>query len=72
MTFGDPNDSVLGVIMCFADTAWADCEKCLNRAPSYTVSTACPSGRTGALLYEECLLRYSDEYFASTCICDSL
>jgi hypothetical protein len=29
------------------------------------MSAACPSGRTGALLYNECLLRYSDEYFAS-------
>jgi hypothetical protein len=28
------------------------------------MSAACPSGRTGALLYNECLLRYSDEYFA--------
>ncbi|XP_066398417.1 L-type lectin-domain containing receptor kinase IX.1-like [Miscanthus floridulus] len=63
-TFGKRNDQVFGVIMCFADTAWADCKKCLDRAPSYT-STACPSGRTGALLYRECLLRYSDEYFAS-------
>jgi len=51
--------------MCFADVSWSDCKKCLNMAHSYMMSTACPSGRTGALLYNECLLRYSDEYFAS-------
>jgi len=64
-TFGVPNDEVFGVAMCFADVSWSDCKKCLNMAPSYMMSTACPSGRTGALLYNECLLRYSDEYFAS-------
>nr|CAB3489546.1 unnamed protein product [Digitaria exilis] len=59
-SYGDPRDKSFGVIWCFADIGWAECKKCLERAPSY-VSTACPRSRTGTLLYKECVLPYSDE-----------
>lgn len=61
-SYGDPRDKSFGVIWCFADIGWAECKKCLERAPSY-VSTACPRSRTGTLLYKECVLPYSDESF---------
>ncbi|RLM69850.1 putative lectin-domain receptor-like protein kinase family protein [Panicum miliaceum] len=64
ISFGDPRDEAFGIIWCFVDSSWADYKKCLDKAPSY-VSTACPNGGTGALLYKECVLRYSDESFAS-------
>ncbi|TVU06717.1 hypothetical protein EJB05_49945, partial [Eragrostis curvula] len=64
-TVGKPNDVAFGVAMCFQDSNWADCVRCLDLAPSYA-TRACPYNRTVALLFNDCIIRYSDENFFST------
>lgn len=66
LSWGDSADRVFGVAMCYVASTWTDCEKCLKMAPSY-VSTACPNGLTGGLIYGQygrCIIRYSDQDFA--------
>ncbi|TVU06476.1 hypothetical protein EJB05_49693, partial [Eragrostis curvula] len=63
-TFGEPNNVAFGVSMCFQDSYWADCVRCLDLAPSYA-TRACPYNRTVALLFNDCVIRYSDMNFFS-------
>ncbi|TVU42271.1 hypothetical protein EJB05_08665, partial [Eragrostis curvula] len=66
-SFGVGTDEVFGVVMCYIPSTWEECKKCLEIAPSF-VSPACPNGLTGGLMYDRCILRYSDQSFASTTI----
>ncbi|KAL6658163.1 hypothetical protein ACP70R_003749 [Stipagrostis hirtigluma subsp. patula] len=63
-TEGRPNDVVFAVAMCFQDSTWDDCSKCLYMAPSYA-RIACPYNRTAAIMFTDCMLRYSDHRFFS-------
>lgn len=49
--------------MCAVGTTWQGCQKCLDSAPSHLLSTACPDGRIGVVIYDDCILRYSDKPF---------
>lgn len=64
-TFGNPpGDVVYGVAMCYVDSRWADCRRCLDVAPS-SAFTECPYSRNAAILYRDCALRYSESSFSS-------
>ncbi|TVU06477.1 hypothetical protein EJB05_49694, partial [Eragrostis curvula] len=63
-TEGDPKNMAFGVSMCFQDSNWADCIRCLDVAPSYA-TRECPFNRTAALLFSDCVVRYSDKNFFS-------
>ncbi|TVU25997.1 hypothetical protein EJB05_28521, partial [Eragrostis curvula] len=51
--------------MCYITSLWDECKKFLELAPSY-VSTACPNGLTGGLMYDRCLFRYSNQPFVTS------
>jgi hypothetical protein len=61
---GDGPDVVYGVAMCYADSQWDDCQQCLHRALSY-VFTQCAYSRSAAIMYSDCVLRYSQDAFFS-------
>lgn len=45
------SDTVFGFAMCAVGTTWQGCQKCLDSAPSHLLSTACPDGRIGVVIY---------------------
>ncbi|XP_066341437.1 L-type lectin-domain containing receptor kinase IX.1-like [Miscanthus floridulus] len=55
------SDEVFGFVMCTIDSSWQGCQKCLDTAPSYLLGTACPKSRMAAVMYGDCILRYSDQ-----------
>lgn len=61
---GDGPDVVYGIAMCYADSQWDDCQQCLHRALSY-VFTQCLYSRSAAIMYSDCVLRYSHDAFFS-------
>lgn len=63
-SWGDSCHKVFGIALCYSASTWTGCQRCLTMAPSY-VNTACPNGMTGALMYDKCVIRYSDQPFAS-------
>ncbi|CAO1948519.1 unnamed protein product [Urochloa humidicola] len=60
-----PGDIVYGVAMCYVDSKWADCQHCLDKVSS-AAFTQCPYSRNAAILYRDCVLRYSNYSFLST------
>ncbi|KAF7094025.1 hypothetical protein CFC21_096386 [Triticum aestivum] len=54
---------VYGQAMCYVDCDWSMCELCLQVAPSYVMTKGCPNNKRGAIMYDWCYQRYSDEQF---------
>lgn len=62
---GNSPDTVFGLIMCYADRSWDECQKCV-RAATAGVQQTCPFSREMKACYiDACVLRYSDESFFS-------
>ncbi|KAI4969610.1 hypothetical protein ZWY2020_000524 [Hordeum vulgare] len=59
-----PDDTVFGLIMCFADRNWTECQNCLRAAAAGIVQT-CPYSRQASACYDACVLRYSNQSFFS-------
>ncbi|CAL4994334.1 unnamed protein product [Urochloa decumbens] len=62
-----PDDAaavVYGAAMCYADSRWVDCLLCLEGAAS-SAFAECPYSRNAAIMYRDCLLRYSEQPFSS-------
>ncbi|TVU25990.1 hypothetical protein EJB05_28514, partial [Eragrostis curvula] len=63
-SFGRPPNEVFGVVMCYIASSWDKCKECLDMAPSFA-NPECPNGLTGGLMFDKCMVRYSDQAFAS-------
>ncbi|KAI4998230.1 L-type lectin-domain containing receptor kinase IX.1-like [Hordeum vulgare subsp. vulgare] len=63
-TAGESPDEVFGLIACYADRSWNQCRDCLYAAAN-GIQQSCPFSRRMKGAYDACLLRYSDESFAS-------
>ncbi|OEL16674.1 L-type lectin-domain containing receptor kinase IX.1 [Dichanthelium oligosanthes] len=63
-TAGKPPDTVFGLIMCYVDRNWDECQNCL-RAATAGVQQTCPYSREMKACYGACVLRYSNEFFFS-------
>ena len=57
---GKSPDTVFGLIMCYADRTWDQCQNCV-RAATAGVQQTCPFSREMKACYEACVLRYSNE-----------
>ncbi|XBI07788.1 hypothetical protein VPH35_135636 [Triticum aestivum] len=56
-------DKIYGQAMCYVDCDWSMCELCLKVAPIYLMTKGCPNNKRGAIIYDCCYQRYSDEQF---------
>ncbi|KAJ0966091.1 hypothetical protein J5N97_027229 [Dioscorea zingiberensis] len=56
--------STYGLAQCRPDASSSECATCLNNSAT-AFSTQCPSGRSAAIRFDHCLLRYSDSNFFS-------
>uniref|UniRef100_A0A0D9X1V2 Protein kinase domain-containing protein n=1 Tax=Leersia perrieri TaxID=77586 RepID=A0A0D9X1V2_9ORYZ len=54
----DP-DQMFGLIMCYADRDAAECLDCLSQA-SAAITAVCPGSRSARVVYNPCVLQYSD------------
>ncbi|TVU49158.1 hypothetical protein EJB05_00452, partial [Eragrostis curvula] len=61
-SFGNQQDTVFGLVMCYADNSWEGCLFCLAHAAAW-VGAGCPYSRNVNVNYNMCLLRYSEESF---------
>jgi len=61
---GKSPDTVFGLIMCYADRTWDQCQNCV-RASTAGVQQTCPFSREMKACYDACVLRYSNESFLS-------
>jgi hypothetical protein len=61
-TVGTGDDTVFGLIMCYADSSVTQCLDCLAWAPE-GVTKRCPGSRNAGTMYNACQLRYSDTNF---------
>jgi len=61
---GKSPDTVFGLIMCYADRTWDQCQNCV-RAATAGVQQTCPFSREMKACYDACVLRYSNESFLS-------
>ena len=62
---GKSPDTVFGLIMCYADSSWDQCQNCV-RAATAGVQQTCPFSREMKACYiDACVLRYSDKPFFS-------
>uniref|UniRef100_A0A0E0FDZ0 Gnk2-homologous domain-containing protein n=1 Tax=Oryza meridionalis TaxID=40149 RepID=A0A0E0FDZ0_9ORYZ len=59
-SYGALSDMVFGVAMCYVDRHWTKCRRCLDAATS-GAAAFCPYSRRVDVMYDECVLRYSDE-----------
>jgi len=57
---GKSPDTIFGLIMCYADRTWDQCQNCV-RAATAGVQQTCPFIREMKACYEACVLRYSNE-----------
>ncbi|CAN6224951.1 unnamed protein product [Urochloa humidicola] len=63
-TVGKSPDAVFGLIMCFVDRNWDECQNCI-RAAAAGVQQTCPYSREMKACYDACVLRYSNNFFFS-------
>ncbi|CAL4892385.1 unnamed protein product [Urochloa decumbens] len=61
---GNPPDTIFGLTMCYADSNWDQCQKCL-RAAIASMPETCPFSRHMKACHKACILRYSNESFFS-------
>ena len=59
------NDTLYALFMCRDDIDVHMCEQCKNGAVNQ-LSSSCPLSKVGVILYEICMLRYSNNNFFST------
>jgi len=62
VTGGAAPDQVYGLAQCRGDLSAADCRSCLNDS-AREMAGECPGQKRGMLIYEGCLLRYSNASF---------
>jgi len=62
---GKSPDTVFGLIMCYADRTWDQCQNCV-RAATAGVQQTCPFSREMKACYDACVLRYSNESLSVT------
>jgi len=58
-------DSVYGLFMCRGDVYSQLCHECIVNATE-KLSLDCPLSKQAVIYYDDCLVRYSDNYFFST------
>ncbi|CAO2206045.1 unnamed protein product [Urochloa humidicola] len=56
-------DQVYGLAQCRGDLSASDCRSCLDDSASEIASSMCPGQKSAMLIYEGCLLRYSNASF---------
>ncbi|KAL2538904.1 Cysteine-rich receptor-like protein kinase 25 [Forsythia ovata] len=59
-----PPDTVYGLFLCRGDVNIDICEQCVKNATTEIVRL-CPNEKTAIVWYEECLLRYSNQFIFS-------
>ncbi|KAF8719401.1 hypothetical protein HU200_024112 [Digitaria exilis] len=59
---GAAPDQAFGLAQCRGDVSAADCRSCLNYSAT-EMASACPGQKSAVLIYEGCLLRYSNASF---------
>ncbi|CAN6359643.1 unnamed protein product [Urochloa humidicola] len=57
-----PPDQAFGLAQCRGDASAANCLACLD-ASATEIASRCPGHKSAVLIYEGCLLRYSDASF---------
>ncbi|CAM0879249.1 unnamed protein product [Alopecurus aequalis] len=66
-TAGEAPDKVYGLIMCYNDRNWTECQNCI-RASAAGIQQTCPYSRVARSVYDSCVLQYSNESFFSAAI----
>ncbi|XP_058760075.1 cysteine-rich receptor-like protein kinase 25 isoform X2 [Vicia villosa] len=61
----NPSDSVYGLFMCRGDVPSLVCHECIHDAIQQ-LSSQCSFSKQAVIWYNECMLRYSDNYFFSS------
>ncbi|CAM0879138.1 unnamed protein product [Alopecurus aequalis] len=59
-TAGEAPDKVFGLVMCYADRTFIECQACI-RAAAASIQQTCPFSRVADTCYDACVLRYSNE-----------
>lgn len=59
------NNMVYGTFLCRGDVSTDDCQQCVTTAGT-DVLRLCPRQKVALVYYDNCLLRYSDQYFFGT------
>ncbi|KAL0012673.1 hypothetical protein SO802_007781 [Lithocarpus litseifolius] len=59
------NNTIYGLFLCRGDLTTNVCQDCVATAAKNTVQQYCKRGREVIIWYNECMLRYSDEYLFS-------
>ncbi|XP_066325896.1 L-type lectin-domain containing receptor kinase IX.1-like isoform X1 [Miscanthus floridulus] len=62
-TSGQAPDEVFGLIMCYADRNWTQCQNCLRGAAA-GVQQICPFSREMKACYDACVVQYSNVSFS--------
>ncbi|KAI3879023.1 hypothetical protein MKX03_019380, partial [Papaver bracteatum] len=66
-TFGQTPDTVYGSFQCRGDMSLENCQGCVKiGAEEIKENDRCPISRKAIIWYDECMLRYSDEYYFNT------
>ncbi|KAG6641567.1 hypothetical protein I3843_09G081400 [Carya illinoinensis] len=61
----DPTDVVYGLSLCRGDVSTAVCQDCVATATK-EIRRRCPLDKVSIIWYDECFLRYSNEYIFGT------
>ncbi|PIA58478.1 hypothetical protein AQUCO_00500427v1 [Aquilegia coerulea] len=64
-TVGRDPDRVYGIYQCRGDVAFDVCKNCVETAAEEVTRNRCPFKKEAILLYDECMLRYSNNSFIS-------
>jgi hypothetical protein len=59
-TAGEAPDSVFGLIMCYNDLNWTECQSCIRSAAA-GIQQTCPFSRVARSVYHACVLQYSNQ-----------
>ncbi|KAI3902457.1 hypothetical protein MKW92_008957, partial [Papaver armeniacum] len=63
-TAGRNPDMVYGSLQCRGNIASQDCQSCARTAAKEIITEKrCPKSKQAIIWYEECMLRYSDQYY---------
>ncbi|XP_026392465.1 cysteine-rich receptor-like protein kinase 10 isoform X2 [Papaver somniferum] len=63
-TVGKTPDSVYGSLQCRGDISSEDCQSCAKTAAKDIITDErCPISRQAIIWYDECMLRYSNQYY---------
>ncbi|XP_075665945.1 putative cysteine-rich receptor-like protein kinase 9 [Castanea sativa] len=70
-TVGNSVDTVYGLFLCRGDLPADTCQSCIANATKDIVQR-CPTERLAVGWYDECMLRYSDQYFFGSMVTDPI